>query len=210
MKALITVAIADLWNEIEKGRETQLLQGEKIEVIKEAGEWLYVSALEQERFTKEQGWHPYPGWLRRSTVEFVESFPSSNSSQAPLDLNQLITDAERFLHIPYLWGGRSREGIDCSALNHLIFQAQGFSIPRDAHDQYLKCEKIDREQLRSGDLIFFTPREKPTRITHVVLYKEKGWCIEAPETGKLVSYLSKEGLEEKERKYRLSFGRFQR
>ncbi len=140
----------------------------------------------------------------------MESFPPSPSSQIPLNTAQLITDAESFLHIPYLWGGRSQEGIDCSALNHLTFQAQGFSIPRDAHDQFLKCRKITREQLQPGELIFFTPRKKPARITHVVLYKEKGWCIEAPETGKLVSYLSEEALEEKEKKYRLSFRRFQR
>ncbi|NGX55096.1 MAG: Gamma-D-glutamyl-L-lysine endopeptidase [Chlamydiae bacterium] len=208
MKCLIKTAIADLWREREKGRETQLLRGEKVEVIEKAGEWLYVSALEQERFTEEKEWHPYPGWLHRNAVEFMESFSPSHSSQAPLNLRQLISDAESFLNIPYLWGGRSREGVDCSGLINLIFRAQGFSIPRDAHDQYLRSQKITREQLQLGDLIFFTPREKLERITHVVLYKEKGWSIEAPETGKVVSYLPKTVLDEREKKYQLSYGRF--
>jgi len=72
-----------------------------------------------------------------------------------------VSAAERFLGLPYLWGGRSAAGIDCSALVQLSLQASGIDCPRNSADQYEWAksregtEVIDRRDTRRGDLIFW-------------------------------------------------------
>jgi cell wall-associated NlpC family hydrolase len=212
-------------------RDSQLIFGERIRVQKEEGEWLYIEALEQERYTQEEGWHPYRGWIRSSEAIEVTAFPSTNLCViAPvtlqgiplafgtylmgdshgnvilpsgeksfcdpralrpfpkkLDRNLLVQDAHAFLGAPYLWGGRSSfleepiASVDCSGLVNLLYRAQGFLIPRDAHDQHLKAQKTD--VLEPGDLVYL---QKEKRVSHVIIYLGDNLFIEAPETGQRV------------------------
>ena len=68
-----------------------------------------------------------------------------------------IAQAERFLGVPYLWGGRSLRGLDCSALVQLALLASGRAAPRDSDMQaaLLGAALPDREALRRGDLVFW-------------------------------------------------------
>lgn len=59
-------------------RESQLLFGERIELISEQGDWLYIGALEQSCYNEELGWHPYRGWIHRSEALEVKEFPPLN------------------------------------------------------------------------------------------------------------------------------------
>lgn len=113
-----------------------------------------------------------------------------------IDRKTLISDAERCLTIPYLWGGRASGGMDCSSLIDLLFRAQGKSIPRDAHPQQLKCKKIEKHQLQPGDLVYLNRLDNPGKTTHVLLYKDPQTCIEAPSTGHFVQTIPM-NLEEK-------------
>src|SRR5690606_24662457 len=63
--------------------------------------------------------------------------------------------AARFLETPYLWGGRSGFGIDCSALVQLSLMMVGQSAPRDSDMQAAIGTEITREELRRGDLVFW-------------------------------------------------------
>ncbi len=77
---------------------------------------------------------------------------------APIDFHaeDPVAEAFRFLGVPYLWGGRSHLGIDCSALVQLVLQACNYPCPRDSDLQEKFLGKpIDREDVRSGDLAFF-------------------------------------------------------
>lgn len=64
--------------------------------------------------------------------------------------------ALKFLETPYLWGGRSSIGIDCSALVQLALMSAGHACPRDTKDQARKVGKdVDPEALKRGDLVYF-------------------------------------------------------
>ncbi len=66
-----------------------------------------------------------------------------------------VSVAERFIETPYLWGGRSGFGIDCSALVQLSLMMVGQSVPRDTDMQGVIGTAIGREELRRGDLVFW-------------------------------------------------------
>jgi gamma-D-glutamyl-L-lysine dipeptidyl-peptidase len=101
-------------------------------------------------------------WLSRTAIDVCRqeaAFPRSSISA--------ITGYVRaFLGVPYLWGGTSCEGIDCSGFIQLCYRMGGYVIPRDAYQQYASLkQRVDRNHLQAGDLIFFG-RQK---ITHVAM-----------------------------------------
>ncbi len=78
----------------------------------------------------------------------------------------LIATAKSFLNTPYVWGGRSVFGIDCSGFTQILMKAQGISLPRDASQQALKGTTIDFvKDVLPGDLAFFDNEDG--LITHV-------------------------------------------
>jgi cell wall-associated NlpC family hydrolase len=84
-------------------------------------------------------------------------FVAANHLQAQSWIaDDVVAEAFRFLGVPRIYGGRSGQGLDCSALVQLVFAACGFALPRDA-DQQQKALKKDvlLPDLRSGDLVFF-------------------------------------------------------
>jgi len=102
------------------------------------------------------------GWLSRDDVvirEGEEIYPRTSTGT-------ITGYARAFLGRPYLWGGTSWEGIDCSGLVQLCYRMGGYIIPRDADQQhdFLPC-RIDRAAMRQGDLVFFGSQE----ITHVAM-----------------------------------------
>ncbi|MGC9345126.1 MAG: C40 family peptidase, partial [Bacteroidales bacterium] len=84
--------------------------------------------------------------------------------------------ALRFLSCPYLWGGRTSGGIDCSGLTQLVYKLHGYRLPRDSFMQAQAGETISFiEEGKSGDLLFFD--NDRGNITHVGLLLEKGYVI---------------------------------
>jgi cell wall-associated NlpC family hydrolase len=80
----------------------------------------------------------------------------------------IINVTRRFIGTPYLWGGKSSYGMDCSGLVQTVFKAVGINLPRDASQQaqFLLKHKIDKYDMKAGDLLFFGENEK---ITHVAI-----------------------------------------
>ena len=99
-------------------------------------------------------------WIERAAVEIrqqKEPYPRQS-------VEAVTAYARKFLNVPYLWGGTSWAGIDCSGFVQLCYRAGGYFIPRDADQQDgFLYHAIERPQMRTGDLIFFGSKE----ITHV-------------------------------------------
>jgi len=69
--------------------------------------------------------------------------------------SDLIKEAKKFLGVPYLWGGLSPAGYDCSGFVQAVCSRFGISIPRDTKEQQRAGVKISREEIKTGDLLFF-------------------------------------------------------
>lgn len=99
----------------------------------------------------------------------------------------LLSTAELFLGVPYLWGGRSAFGVDCSGLTSIAYRANNIFIPRDAYEQWKVAKKISSDELKTGDLIFVSAKDNPAKIIHVMLYINGERFIESSGTGNVVS-----------------------
>ncbi len=89
---------------------------------------------------------------------------------------RIVATAERFMGIPYLWGGTSAKGFDCSGFTKTVYFLNGLLLPRDASQQALVGDPVEPdsnlEHVRVGDLLFFGRRsgDGKARVTHVGIY----------------------------------------
>ena len=94
-----------------------------------------------------------------STAKFLKySYKKTNTSRS------IIKVIKSFLNTPYLWGGKTKFGADCSGLVQSVFKTINIILPRDACDQYKYGKEIDSD-FKLGDLAFFG--KSPKKITHV-------------------------------------------
>lgn len=90
--------------------------------------------------------------------------------------------AERFVGIPYRWGGDTViDGMDCSGFVRAVFSLCGVSIPRTSREQYNTGEAVSKSDLQDGDLLFFGASED--KINHVGIYVGSGKFVHAPRRG---------------------------
>lgn len=98
--------------------------------------------------------------------------------QVAINPELLIKVAKKYLNAPYLWGGRSPFGIDCSGLIQCVFKIFGIKLPRDAYQQAELGEMVDFVSSSNvGDLAFF--ENKQGRIHHVGIILEDNYIIHA-------------------------------
>lgn len=101
----------------------------------------------------------------------------AKSLSSKRDFEFLKQTAKKYLNAPYLWGGRSPFGIDCSGFTQIVFRICGYLLPRDASQQVKKGEKVSIEDRKEGDLVFFNNDDG--KIVHVGILLEKDEIIHA-------------------------------
>jgi cell wall-associated NlpC family hydrolase len=100
--------------------------------------------------------------------------------------NELVETAERFIGLPYQWGGSSPEqGFDCSGLTMAVYQYNGINLPRSSKEQFSHGTPVERSELEQGDLVFFSTKTA-AKVSHVGLYSGDNRFIHAPRTGKTI------------------------
>lgn len=99
---------------------------------------------------------------------------------------RIIDTAKKYLGARYNYGGMGANGFDCSGFVQHVFRENGITLPRSTPNQFEGGKKIDMEEARPGDLLFF--RIYNGRISHVGIFVEKSVFIHAPSHGKHVSF----------------------
>jgi hypothetical protein len=113
---------------------------------------------------------------RRGFIRKEEAVPLDQvTPEKYLSGGNLVATAETFMGIPYLWGGTSSKGFDCSGFVKTIYFLNGVILPRDASQQFGCGTRIRRswypDSLKAGDLLFFgSVRHGRPRPTHVAMY----------------------------------------
>lgn len=122
--------------------------------------------------------------------EHNELLGITNGSIVPVELPNdisdivanLINSAQSYLGVPYLWGGTTPSGFDCSGLMQYVFAKEEISIPRTSQEQQKVSKPIDIKDIEPGDLVF----NKENNSTHVGMYIGNDLYIHAPHTGDVV------------------------
>ncbi len=115
---------------------TQALRGEPLSLEEHDGDWARVVTA-----------YGYPGWVRSDALEEGLGELPEPAAGSPLDV------ARSYLGAPYLWGGLTEDGIDCSGLVHMAYRRLGRLVPRDA-DQQARAG-LEVAELEPGDLIAY-------------------------------------------------------
>ena len=111
------------------------------------------------------------------------SYDSGSSSS-------IVSVAQNYLGVPYVWGGTSPSGFDCSGFTQYVFRQCGYSINRTADAQYSNGSYVSYDSLQAGDLVFFANTYSASGITHVGIYIGGGQFIHAANGGVKISSLS--------------------
>ena len=114
-----------------------------------------------------------------------------NKTQGFTTKEKLIENAYIYLNTPYLWGGRTPFGIDCSGFVQIVYRLQGKRLPRDTNQQVEKGKKVDIVESEIGDLAFFDNEDGV--IIHVGIIIDNNKIIHA--SGKVrIDKLDKKGI----------------
>ncbi|MEW5940122.1 MAG: SH3 domain-containing protein [Chloroflexota bacterium] len=128
---------------------TRLVSGTEVTVTGRAGKWSRVEANKS-------------GWIPSVHLRALSGRPRTVTERRAT----LIEDARRMIGVPYLWGGVSGNGIDCSGFTRLLHRWIGLDIPRDA-DMQCEAARPVKPPFKVGDLFFFGEDKVRRKVTHV-------------------------------------------
>lgn len=137
---------------------TRVVSGTDVVVEDTRGEWAKVTANKT-------------GWMQLSLLRPINELPKTVQGKR----KTMVEDAARMIGVPYLWGGTTGHGIDCSGLTRLLHRWAGTEIPRDADMQHTAAQPVE-PPFEIGDLLFFSEDGSERRITHVGM-SLGGWKI---------------------------------
>jgi cell wall-associated NlpC family hydrolase len=130
---------------------------------------------------RRQGWarirtaYDYPGWIRGASLGHAQGSDPGSWLPEPR-AGDPVEEARAFLGAPYLWGGMTERGVDCSGLVHMAHRRLGRLVPRDADQQEAAAEPIAGEaEARPGDLITYGESE----ATHIAFWLGDGRILHA-------------------------------
>jgi cell wall-associated NlpC family hydrolase len=126
---------------------TQALLGEPLSVRERRRGWARITTV-----------YGYEGWVSEAALEDGNGRLPAPLQQSPLEI------ARSYLRAPYLWGGLTHAGIDCSGLVHIAYRLTGVLVPRDAWQQEQAGSIVDRSDLAAGMLVTYGTSSRADHI----------------------------------------------
>ncbi len=174
---------------------SQLIFGETYEVLEENEKWYYIETS----FDQYRGWIDkkqfspqvyevslHQVYTKTSSLEPFENkyilmplgaFVPNELSSKLLNLNEALSLFKQYIGVPYVWGGKTNFGYDCSGFTQSFFKTIGIALKRDAYQQATQGEDVMLlSESQTGDLAFFDNAEG--RITHVGIVIENNGAFE--------------------------------
>lgn len=118
----------------------------------------------------------------------------SNTDKSDDQHMALYAQSSLWLGVKYRYAGITKKGVDCSGLVYNIYkEAYGRKVPSSTSDLIKKSKKIQKKDLRPGDLLFFATTNKKKKISHVGIYLKEGYFIHASTSrGVMVNHISED------------------
>ena len=114
------------------------------------------------------------------------------TQEKPVEIGRIALQiAQELIGKPYVWGGESPDGIDCSGLVRYSYQRLGVELPRTSFEQFQSAWPVELSEAQAGDLLFFRAPGRET-VNHVGIYDGHGGFVHAASKRQQVTYSSLE------------------
>ena len=152
----------------------KLYKGHRVNVIGTSAEWLKVSYNDNAQ-----------GWIHGDYVDVRKETTSRSGAEVDRTISkeaEIVAYAKKFLGVPYVYGGSSPSGFDCSGFTSYVYKHFGYTINRVAADQAKNGTYVEKGSLQQGDLVFFS-RNGGSSVGHVGIYIGENKFIHASSPG---------------------------
>lgn len=166
----------DINKKMDKLKQSRAEQNSLIEEAKKE-ESLYASAVSEAQAKVNDTLKQIEA-IRQAAPKYTPS-----RGAAPASSNAVVAYASNFLGTPYVWGGTTPAGFDCSGFTQYVYRHFGIYLGRTTRDQILNGYSVSTDNLQPGDLVFYGKNGIPT---HMGIYVGNGMYIHSPRTGDVI------------------------
>ncbi len=144
-------------------------------------------------YSLESGWakvsfNGITGYVSLDYIKVMQGEMPSRNTAVSTRGQAIVELAKQYLGTPYVYGGSSPSGFDCSGFVYFLYKSMGVTLNRVAADQMTNGTWVPKNALQPGDIVGFTNRSG--YINHVGIYAGNGMMIHSPQTGDVVKYES--------------------